>query len=232
VSVIPSAYFAGAIIDRMSEKEPTSGDRDPQVARLLSRWTALLPLRSAVGVDVVDRYAEPIRHYHGLDHLEAVLDAVDALASEAAGPRLVRLAAWYHDAVYDVRRDDNEEQSARLAERTLTGTDDESLDVAEVARLVRLTATHDPAADDSNGAVLCDADLSVLAGDRAGYAAYVSAVRTEYGHVSDEAFRSGRAAVLEQLLAMPTVYRTAAGRSRWEAPARRNLRSELARLRP
>jgi predicted metal-dependent HD superfamily phosphohydrolase len=216
----------------MSEKVPTTRDRDHQVARLLSRWSALLPSRPAVGVDVISRYAEPSRHYHGLSHLEAVLDAVDTLAREAAEPQLVRLAAWYHDAVYDVRRDDNEEQSALLAERTLTGTDDESLDVAEVARLVRLTATHDPADGDSNGAVLCDADLSVLAGDRAAYAACVSAVRTEYSHISDDAFRTGRAAVLDQLLAMSTVYRTAAGRSRWEAPARRNLRSELARLRP
>ena len=72
----------------------------------------------------------------------------------------VLLAAWFHDAVYDGQGDD-EERSARLAvlARRLGPWAD------EVARLVRLTATHRPADDDHAGQVLCDADLGILAAD-------------------------------------------------------------------
>lgn len=197
----------------------------------MSRWEPLVPGKPGVGKDLLSRYGDPARHYHGLDHLETVLDGVDLLSAEAAQPRLVLLAAWYHDAVYDVRRDDNEERSARLAQQTLTGTDEDPFAVAEVARLVRLTTTHDPADRDVNGAVLSDADLSVLAGDRAAYEAYVSAVRAEYSHVSDDDFKAGRAAILEELLSSAALYRTRLGHSRWEAAARHNLSHELTRLR-
>ncbi len=208
--------------------ETVTDDRDRM---LLSRWSSLLPGHVGLGVDLVRRYADPGRRYHGLDHLAVVLDGVDLLSGEASQLPLVLLAAWFHDAVYDVRRDDNEERSAQLAEQELAAAGLGPADVAEVAWLVRLTASHDPAPGAANGAVLCDADLMVLASDEAGYASYVSAVRAEYAHVSDEDFRRGRAAVLEQKLSLPALFHTSRGHARWEAAARRNLQGELAGLR-
>ena len=108
-------------------------------------------------------------------------------------------------------RADNEERSAALAERALAETDLPDATVAEVARLVRLTTTHDPDEGDRDGAVLCDADLAILAADPERYAAYAAAVREEYAAVPDEAFREGRAAVLRGLLDLPSLFRTAAG---------------------
>jgi predicted metal-dependent HD superfamily phosphohydrolase len=197
---------------------------------LLGRWESLVPGHADAGADLVRRYGAASRRYHDLRHLETVLDAVDVLSDEAADPRLVRLAAWYHDAVYDVDRDDNEARSAALAERSLSAAGLRAADVAEVSRLVLLTATHAPAHGDANGAVLCDADLVVLAGDADEYAAYLAAVRAEYGRFSDEGFRTGRTAVVEGLLRLPALYSTALGASAWEAPARANLRDELTAL--
>ena len=90
---------------------------------------------------------------------------------------------------------------------------------------------NDPAPDDVDGAVLCDADLAVLARDEDGYRRYVDDVRREYAHVPDELFRAGRATVLSALLAAPTLFRTDEGRRRWERAARANVEAELARLR-
>ncbi|WP_428843670.1 HD domain-containing protein, partial [Streptomyces hirsutus] len=101
---------------------------------------------------------------------------------------------------------------------------------AEVARLVRLTVTHDPADDDRDGQVLCDADLAILASPPSAYAAYTAAVREEYHFVPNDAFREGRAAVLRQLLGLPSLFRTSYGREHWEATARYNLRGELEML--
>ncbi|HET6394785.1 MAG TPA: metal-dependent phosphohydrolase [Blastococcus sp.] len=177
---------------------------------------------------LVAAWSEPHRRYHDLAHLAAVLGLVGRLG-EAADPDAVRLAAWYHDAVYDPQRSDSEEISAQRARAGLRGLVDDAR-AAEVERLVRLTADHDPAPDDTDGAVLCDADLAVLAAPAESYAAYASAVRAEYCHLSDEEFTAGRTAVLEHLLALPTLYRTPAARP-WTEPARANMSAELVLLR-
>ena len=178
---------------------------------------------------VVAAWSEPHRRYHDLAHLAAVLGLVGQLADQAADPDAVRLAAWYHDVVYDPRSADNEDVSAQRARAGLRGlVPDERL--AEVERLVRLTAGHAPDPDDANGAVLCDADLAVLAGPPEAYAAYASAVREEYGHLSDGEFTAGRIAVLEHLLALPTLFRTPAAQP-WTQTARANMGAELVLLR-
>ncbi|MCV2489666.1 metal-dependent phosphohydrolase [Geodermatophilus sp. YIM 151500] len=196
-------------------------------------WAALAgdsPTSRTEWAALVAAWSEPHRRYHDLAHLAAVLGVVGSLADAAGDPDAVRLAAWYHDAVYDPRRDDNERVSADRARAGLRGlVADER--IAEVERLVLLTAGHEAARDDPNGAVLCDADLAVLAGPPESYATYASAVRAEYAHLSDAAFTAGRIAVLERLLALPALYRLPVVAADWEPRARANLSAELALLR-
>ncbi|GAA3178864.1 hypothetical protein GCM10010531_36080 [Blastococcus jejuensis] len=179
---------------------------------------------------LVAAWSEPHRRYHDLSHLAAVLGLVGQLADAASDPDAVRLAAWYHDVAYDPERTDNEQVSAARARAGLTGlVPDARLD--EVERLVLLTTGHDAEPGDANGAVLCDADLAVLASPPEGYAAYASAVRAEYGHLSDQEFTAGRIAVLERLLALPQLYRLPAVAADWTPRARANLTAELGLLR-
>ncbi|MGA5139227.1 HD domain-containing protein [Streptomyces azureus] len=180
--------------------------------------------------DLLGRWQEPQRRYHTVGHLTAVLDHIDALEKYAHDPDVVRLAAWFHDAVYLPDRSENEERSARLAERALPEAGVPAPRTAEVARLVRLTVGHDPADDDPDGQVLCDADLAILASPPSAYAAYTAAVREEYRFVPNDAFRTGRAAILRQLLDLPRLFRTPYGASEWEATARYNLTAELEML--
>ncbi|MEV5845928.1 hypothetical protein AB0M32_28560 [Streptomyces sp. NPDC051985] len=180
--------------------------------------------------ELLRRWQEPQRRYHTVAHLTAVLDHIDVLEEYADDPALVRLAAWFHDAVYLPDRSTNEERSARLAERALADTGISAADIAEVARLVRLTVTHDPAPGDRNGEVLCDADLAILAAPPSAYAAYTAAVREEYHFVPNDAFREGRSAILRQLLDLPQLFRTPHGRTEWEPTARYNLAAELEML--
>ncbi|MCX4881694.1 hypothetical protein [Streptomyces sp. NBC_00847] len=180
--------------------------------------------------DLLARWQEPQRHYHTLAHLTAVLDHIDVLEKYARDPDVVRLAAWFHDAVHLPERSENEERSARLAERALLEAGVPAAKTAEVTRLVRLTVTHAPADDDRDGQVLCDADLAILASPPSAYAAYTAAVREEYHFVPGAAFREGRAAVLRQLLDLPRLFRTPYGQAEWEATARYNIGSELEML--
>ena len=187
-------------------------------------WPAELP--AALRETLEAAYADPGRGYHDRQHLFEVLTHVDELMSpDDLAREPVLLAAWFHDAVYDGRGDD-EERSAQLA---LSSLGDSPLG-REVARLVRLTATHRPEDDDHAGQVLCDADLGILAAEPDRYASYTRGVRREYAHVPDADFAAGRAAVLRDLLAKPTLFHTDPARERWEARARANVEAELARL--
>jgi len=178
------------------------------------------------------RWAEPHRHYHTLEHLATVLSIVDEEADRAEHPDLVRLAAWFHDAVYDPHTpgDGNERASAELAADSLVtlGVPTEAIDA--VRRLVLVTAGHATQAGDADGALLCDADLAVLAGHPAAYDAYAAAVRQEYEFVPDAEFRAGRAAILRRLLELPALYRNPDLAQRWTEPARANLIRELGAL--
>lgn len=186
---------------------------------------------AAVGASLLGRWAQPHRAYHDLGHLDEVLARVEVLAAAAADADLVRLAAWFHDAVYDPTATDNEARSAQVASTVLRGLDVEPAAVTEVARLVRLTATHEAEPADHNAAVLCDADLGVLAAGGGRYPAYVEGVRREYAHLDDVTFAAGRAQVLARLLARPALFATTHGQQHWEQPARANVTAELARLR-
>lgn len=193
---------------------------------LRSRWAARFPALETIGGQLVSRYADPSRVYHDVRHLRAVLEAVDLLQDEGADREAVELAAWFHDAVYDVQQTENEAASATLAEMMLAPYADDAKR-AEVVRLVLLTRDHAVTDGDPNGAVLCDADLAVLAGGREDYGAYLARVRAEYAHVGDADFLAGRAAVLRGLLALPSLFHTAVGLAQWEGPARANLTREL-----
>ena len=191
-------------------------------ADLASRW----PLDDLLDVrdDLLAAYADDRRSYHDTGHLTDVLDRLDELsaAGVAFDPVVVRLAAWFHDGVYDGAPDD-EERSAAWALAVLppaVGPD--------VARLVRMTATHTPT--DPDEAALSDADLAILAAPRERYDAYATSVREEYAHVAEPDFRAGRAAILRDLLAKTHLFATEHARSKWEAAARANLSAELGRL--
>lgn len=205
---------------------------DGVVQDLVEAWAALLarhttdPDAGAVGRRLLASWSEPHRRYHAISHLRDILIHVDELATYADDIDAVRLAAWYHDAVYQGLPDD-EERSARRAHDELSGLGVPPALVDEVARLVRMTIDHDPEPGDRNGETLSDADLASLAIPHGSYAANTAAIRDEYAHVSDEAWVTGRLRVLMGLLATPWVFRTGYGREIWELAARENMRAEL-----
>lgn len=197
-------------------------------ALLRDRWSATLPAATALVDPLLDRWFEPHRRYHTARHLAAVLQAIDDLAEPFHRRQVVALAAWYHDAVYRTGASDNEAASAELARGELTPYLSPE-DVAEVGRLVEVTADHRVAPDDRDGALLCDADLAILASPEPEYRDYAAAVREEYASVPEAAFRAGRSRVLTALLDSAPLFGTEKG-SRLEPLAIANLRREIAEL--
>jgi predicted metal-dependent HD superfamily phosphohydrolase len=180
------------------------------------------------------RHREKHRRYHTAAHVAWVIRHVDELASVEPIDHLdeVIAAAFYHDAVYEPTYPANERASARLARRDLTSI---GWDVDAVERVASMIEATEHAATGAGGisgdtVVLLDADLAILGAEPAGYSTYVTGVRAEYRHVTDDEWRTGRAAVIEQFLERPRIYSTATGRDRWETRARANLTAELAGL--
>ena len=202
---------------------------------LRARWEVDLGggRRSRATFDALcGRYREPTRRYHSLVHVLRVLRAIGELSGRVAvaDPAAVRLAGWYHDAIYDPRSGTNEADSATLATEELTALGCAEHRVTLVGELVRATADHRPGSvtDPVAAAVLIDADLAVLAADPRAYQAYVDGVRAEYAHLDDGAWRRGRSAVLRGLAGRERLFHVEPIAER-EATARANIAAELAR---
>jgi predicted metal-dependent HD superfamily phosphohydrolase len=195
-----------------------------------SRWNTeevAAHLTEELREDLLARWSETHRKHHTISHLHATLDAVGLLADAGIDfdREAVELATWFHDAIYEIGRDDNEDRSAELAYELLESSPIRD----EVARLVRVTKTHKVADDDVNGAVLSDADLSVLGSEPLRYRAYAATVRQEYADVPDEVFKPARVQALSALLEGP-LFHTTVARQRWEERARQNIAEEIAAL--
>lgn len=177
-------------------------------------------------------YQSPGRHYHTLTHIQALLDATDAAAGQLQDAVVVELAAWFHDAVYEPLRSDNEEKSAELAREFLAATSLSAVQQERITFLIERTKDHTmpQPPDDADLLFFLDADLSILGASEARYQEYARQVRQEYRMVPGILYRRGRRKVLEKMLAAPALYRTPDYHARLEAAARRNLQQELRDL--
>jgi predicted metal-dependent HD superfamily phosphohydrolase len=207
------------------------------LARLRADWTRLLAPFGA-GAEPVAKawneleaaYARPDRRYHTLRHIARVLEVIDRLCDRAQDPVSLRLAAWYHDAVYDSRAKDNEERSADLARAVLPTLGVPANVTDGVAALILLTKTHEAPAEDRDALILLDADLAILGAGEQDYAAYSRAIRQEYAWVREEEYRAGRRHVLQRFLRRARIFQTEPMYAAHEAQARQNLQREIASL--
>jgi predicted metal-dependent HD superfamily phosphohydrolase len=182
---------------------------------------ALLRLRAA--------YAEPHRHYHTLEHIEACVAWLDWTWASAQRPHEILLALAYHDAVYDPLAGDNEARSAEWARRDLSAAGVASDAVERIAALI--LATRDHASSERDAALLIDIDLSILGAPAHVYERFERAVRAEYAMFEDAVYALGRAAVLERLASRQPLYATPLIDAELGDRARANLACAIAHWR-
>jgi predicted metal-dependent HD superfamily phosphohydrolase len=198
---------------------------------LSSRWTgAWGALGASPEPALLERlsaaYREPHRHYHTLQHLEECFARLQSIGSLAQHPAEVELAVWFHDAVYDTRRHDNEERSAEWARRVLSPV---SSEVSQRVASLVLATRHAAAPEGIDAQVLVDVDLAILGAPAARFDEYELQVRREYAWLPLPLYRRARRQILEGLLARAAIYATAQFVERYEAQARANLARSLAR---
>jgi len=193
-------------------------------------WHALrLPLPAGVLPSLLARWAEPHRRYHTLQHLRECLALFAAHRELAERPGEVAVALWFHDAVYDTARHDNEAVSADWAERVLRDAG-AAREVAERVVALVLATRHGQGPATPDERLLVDIDLAILGAAPARFDEYERQIRDEYGFVPEDVFRDRRAAILRGFLERPAIFATAALAARFEAAARVNLAGAIARL--
>ena len=149
--------------------------------------------------------------------------------SQAEHPAEVSVGLWFHDAIYDTQRHDNEARSAEWAGSVARELGARAESARRIHELILFTRhAVEPVGIDAQ--VLVDADLSILGAPPARFQEYAAQIRSEYAWVPAEVFRPARAKILKEFLGRPHVYHTAHFRERYEAQARRNLQDSLVYL--
>jgi predicted metal-dependent HD superfamily phosphohydrolase len=180
---------------------------------------------------LAEAYGAPGRTYHNTEHLNHCLTELDQSPGIAERPDEVETALWFHDVVYLPERSDNESQSALMAESALREAGVDPANCRRVAELV-LSTSHTVPAENMDGRLVCDVDLSILGAPSEQFEEFERRIRQEYHHVPDLTYRASRATVLRGFLNRPSIYQTPHFAMRYEAAARENLKRLLRTLAP
>lgn len=190
-----------------------------------------------MGTNLIMLWSTPDRAFHNLRHLIDLLTRVDELSEETRNPDLVRLAAWYHGAIFSVSADqamhrnggEDEAASAALAYEELVAAGVSAKNANRVAELIMNLRRHDLPTSDIDAAALSDADLGCLAIEPQRYREYSRLIYSEYAHLPLLSYLRTRTTIVRKLLARDRLFASPLGQ-RWELPARENLEAELRRL--
>lgn len=204
------------------------------LTRLESTWRRLTGQGCPEGLSeaLAAAWMEPHRRYHDGGHLAEVLRLLDASRHLAERPDEVEVALWFHDAVYDPHRKDNEACSAAWASDALLSSGAAVEVVDRVIGMIMATR-HDEARSMAEGAdegLMVDIDLAVLGREPEGFRDYERKIREEYGWVAEPVYRAGRSEVLRRFLAREPLYRTGWFQERFEKQAKWNLATALEEL--
>lgn len=190
-----------------------------------------------MGTNLITLWSTPDRAFHNLRHLIDLLTRVDELSEETRNPDLVRLAAWYHGAIFSVSADqamhrnggEDEAASAALAYEELTAAGVSEKNANRVSELIMNLRRHDLPTSDIDAAALSDADLGCLAIEPQRYREYSRLIYSEYAHLPLLTYLRTRTTIVRKLLARDRLFASPLGQH-WELPARENLEAELRRL--
>jgi predicted metal-dependent HD superfamily phosphohydrolase len=196
----------------------------------LTRSLAQIGAKSSFSIfdKLKEVYTEPGRYYHTDKHITNCLTQLQPHRHQATHPAEIAIALWFHDAVYDTRRADNEEQSAEWAISFLEASKVNPAIIDRIAGLIMVTKKHHPS--DADTALMTDIDLSILGAQPHLFEQYDADIRCEYSWIPEQQFRQGRVQVLKSFLERAKIYTTACFLKKYEEQARFNLRCKIEQL--
>jgi predicted metal-dependent HD superfamily phosphohydrolase len=179
--------------------------------------------------ELVGCYSEKHRRYHTLQHLDECFAWLLRIQPVADHPEEIMLALWFHDAIYDTQRQDNEEKSAEWARSAGQRLGLPSSVAERVYDLVMVTR-HSAVPNGTDPKILVDIDLSILGAAAERFDEYEVQVREEYAWVPETLFRQKRKEILKEFLGRPSIFNTDDFFKSHESQARSNLQRSIKKL--
>lgn len=198
----------------------------PVFITLLSDYTQDSEYMESLWSDIAKQHSKKNRYYHNLSHLENLYRHLIEVKNEIKDWDMVLFALFYHDYIYNVYKQDNEEQSAKKAKKILNTLKIEKKRITTCFDTIIATQGHKIAkSKDIN--YFTDADLSILGSDWKTYERYYKNVRKEYKHYPDFMYHKGRIKVLHHFKDMPAIFKTNYFYNKFEIQAKKNLQQEI-----
>ena len=179
--------------------------------------------------EVCNHYSEPSRHYHNLSHLNNLLEHLEVVKHKIQLWQVVIFALAYHDIIYNIFKQDNEQKSALLAERRLIEMNLPGASIEKCKQMILATKDHQVNADNDIN-YFSDADLAILGSGTSSYQLYVNNIRKEYSYFPDLIYKPARLKILRHFLRMERIYKTEYFFKKLESQARENIQKEIQQL--
>jgi predicted metal-dependent HD superfamily phosphohydrolase len=176
---------------------------------------------------LLNQYSEPHRKYHTLEHIHECLLHAERIKHLTAHYDEIIIALWFHDAIYDTHRLDNEEQSANQAKHCLEAARVADDKINRIVALI-LATRHNQPPQTADEALLVDIDLAILGADPKRFQAYETQIQEEYSFVPESLFNAKRTEIIQGFLSRDRLYETDYFRASHENQAQMNLRHSIA----
>lgn len=150
---------------------------------------------------IANKYNEPHRFFHNLDHIKNVMDTLTILG--VSNPNYW-VAALFHDIIYFPTRGDNEARS-RDYFLSIANTSAENKDVKEICNLIMATCNHDLENADGFVKPFLRADLMGLFDENKSIVDDELSIFKEYQMFPISQWRAGRLNFLKKWQGFPTI---------------------------
>lgn len=178
---------------------------------------------------LVDAYSEKHRFYHTDEHINAVLNHLDAAEPFTNNRANIELALWFHDAIYKPFSNTNEIDSANWAANFLANNNASELTITNVHKLIMATV-HTAACDDLEASLVVDIDLAILGEAENIYDKFEHNIRKEYKQVPAFLYKKKRSEILGGFLDRDSIYKNEYFYNKYEVQARENIGRALSML--
>lgn len=176
---------------------------------------------AAIHRRLVSAYRETHRRYHTLGHIRHCLTMFDLCKTLVQNPDALEISIWFHDAIWQAGKRDNEARSAELYQQHADGVHDPDLR-ALVDRLIMATVHDGRHLDDADALYMVDIDLSSFGLSWEEFLRDSQHLRQE-SQLEDTEFYRRQGHFQQFLLARPRFFLSEFFYQRFEAQARENL---------
>ncbi len=203
-------------------------DLKQRYSNLLSEYIEDENLIALLWKNLDEYYSEKHRTYHNKTHLVELFKYFDKYKSNLRTHNTLAFSIFYHDIIYNIWKQDNEEKSADYAVKALTKIRLPVSVLEEIHQQIIATKTHK--ANDNDSKWFVDFDLAILGKSSEVYKNYAQLIRKEYKLIPNFMYKKGRKKVLQHFIDKPFIYATEEFKELYEHQAKQNLINELNSL--